>query len=316
MEELDEFDFELYNYIKEYMPITLSELARNVKHSKSMIYKRIKKLEYYGLINIKNQGGVSIILINDQKNPVISIGILRASEYPYILNFVKGLRDIFDHVNIVVYDNAFKEAVDLSTGKIQLAMNPAISLLAINRLSKGMVHIIGGGSGGGSGIAMNPSGKEGHSTSMMSSMELCAEINKLETPRIYSNSGDEILNKVVSGHVRYGVLWEPYLSIASRNNIKTISCELDTCCLLGANASLSEKYEKITKIFSKTISTFKMTNLDGYANLIGMPLDLVKQSVKNYTFFEEPDKNYLKKNLSNIRNVVLPYNVIEQSVII
>jgi len=315
LEELDEFDFELYDIIKEYMPITLSELARTLGHSKSMIHRRIKKLEASGLIKVFNQGGVSIITANLMNDSIITIGILRASEYPYIIKFAKNLEEIFNHVKIVVYDEAYKEALDLSTGKLKLAMNPAISLLAIHRISRGQVHIIGGGSGGGSGIINNSNGKNGHSTSIMSSMELCADMNNLEMPRIYSNSGLEILNKVIKGEVRQGVVWEPYLSIASKSNLKTTSCELETCCLLGAHSSLYDKYEKISKAFSDAISG-NISNLEGYANIINMPLDLVKLSVKSYTFFEEPDKNYLKSIISNLRNTILPSDIIEKSVII
>ncbi|MGC8573156.1 MAG: winged helix-turn-helix transcriptional regulator [Caldisphaera sp.] len=315
MEELDEIDFELYDIIKEYMPITLSELARNLGHSKSMIYRRVKKLENSGLIKVSYQGGVSIITANQKNDSIITIGILRASEYPYIIKFAKKLENIFNHVKIVVYDEAYKEALDLSIGKLKLAMNPAVSLLAIHRISRGQVHIIGGGSGGGSGIINNLNGKNGHSTSIMSSMELCADMNKLEMPRVYGNSGQEILNKVLKGEVRQGVIWEPFLSIASKNNLKITSCELDTCCLLGAHSSLYDKYDKISKAFSDAISS-DISDLEGYANIINMPLDVVKLSVKSYSFFEEPDKNYLKSIISNLRNTILPSDIIERSVII
>ncbi|MGC9134571.1 MAG: MarR family transcriptional regulator [Caldisphaera sp.] len=315
MEELDEIDFELYDIIKEYMPITLSELARNLGHSKSMIYRRVKKLENSGLIKVSYQGGVSIITANQKNDSIITIGILRASEYPYIIKFAKKLENIFNHVKIVVYDEAYKEALDLSIGKLKLAMNPAVSLLAIHRISRGQVHIIGGGSGGGSGIINNLNGKNGHSTSIMSSMELCADMNKLEMPRVYGNSGQEILNKVLKGEVRQGVIWEPFLSIASKNNLKITSCELDTCCLLGAHSSLYDKYDKISKAFSDAISS-DISDLEGYANIINMPLDVIKLSVKSYSFFEEPDKNYLKSIISNLRNTILPSDIIERSVII
>jgi predicted transcriptional regulator len=315
LEELDEIDFELYDIIKEYMPITLSELARNLGHSKSMIYRRVKKLENSGLIKVSYQGGVSIITANQKNDSIITIGILRASEYPYIIKFAKKLENIFNHVKIVVYDEAYKEALDLSIGKLKLAMNPAVSLLAIHRISRGQVHIIGGGSGGGSGIINNLNGKNGHSTSIMSSMELCADMNKLEMPRVYGNSGQEILNKVLKGEVRQGVIWEPFLSIASKNNLKITSCELDTCCLLGAHSSLYDKYDKISKAFSDAISS-DISDLEGYANIINMPLDVIKLSVKSYSFFEEPDKNYLKSIISNLRNTILPSDIIERSVII
>ena len=315
MEELDEIDFELYDIIKEYMPITLSELARNLGHSKSMIYRRVKKLENSGLIKVSYQGGVSIITANQKNDSIITIGILRASEYPYIIKFAKKLENIFNHVKIVVYDEAYKEALDLSIGKLMLSVNPAVSLLAIHRISRGQVHIIGGGSGGGSGIINNLNGKNGHSTSIMSSMELCADMNKLEMPRIYGNSGQEILNKVLKGEVRQGVIWEPFLSIASKNNLKITSCELDTCCLLGAHSSLYDKYDKISKAFSDAISS-DISDLEGYANIINMPLDVVKLSVKSYNFFEEPDKNYLKSIINNLRNTILPSDIIERSVII
>jgi predicted transcriptional regulator len=305
----------MFERLKEYAPITISELSRTLGYSKSMVYNRVKKLEKEGLVKIKNQGGVSIIEIIEKKNPMLYVGILRASEYPYIIDFAKKLEDKYKYVQIKVYDDAFKETVDLSLGKIQLAMSPAISLMSIHRISKGEVFIIGGGSGGGSGIINNPNGNEGHTTSMMSSMELCAEIHKVEMPRLYSSSGKEILENVEKGRVRYGIVWEPYLTLAKRKQMKTIPCQLDTCCLLGAHKSLYDDFDKIKKMLSDSISRINNANLETYSDIIMMPKEIVKDSIKSYSFFEEPDKNYLKNILSNMRNVILPENIVSQAII-
>ena len=314
MEPLDQVDYELLDRIAELMPITISELSRATGWSKSMVDKRVRKLLRHGLVEVRVQGRVSIITAREEKNPAVTIGILRASEYPYIIKFVKLLKGVYEHVNIKVYDDAFKEAMDLSTGRIKLAMAPAISLLIMNRMSRGRVFIIGGGSGHGSGIVTNPGGAGGHTTSMMSSMELCAEISRLEMPRVYSRSGWEMMEKIERGLVKHAVLWEPYLTFAKKRNYSVEGCELEVCCLLGAHSSLREDFGKIRKLFSSSVSAVKGADIEGYSRIIGMPTNLVKESVMSYTFFEEPDKNYLKRVLDSMRKISLPGTIVSDAI--
>jgi predicted transcriptional regulator len=311
---LDQVDTDVMKAIADYGPLTLSELSRTLGWSKSMVLKRVRKLESLGLIRVRDEGGVIIISPGGSRAeaPAV-IGIVRASEYPYIMRLVKRLSDRYGSVTVKVYDDALQEAMDLAAGRIQLAMAPAITLITLNRLTAGSVHIVGGGSQGGAGIVTGR-GELGHATSRMSSMELCAEVNRLEPPRVYANGGDSILNMVLRGQVREAVIWEPYLSIAERRGLKVEHCDLETCCLLGANSSLEGEYDRIAKAMEEAVSEVREADLQAYANLVGMPYELVSESIKSYSFLERPDREVLRRLLPYMRSVALLSSAVNEAV--
>ncbi len=146
---LDEADTSILSLISDKGPITLSEISRELGWSKSMIHRRLRKLADLGLITLKEVGGVTIASPGSTRSSTVAlIGILRASEYPYVIPLIRRLRDRFGHVEVRVYDDAYMEVMDLAAGKIQLAFAPAVTLLLMNRVTRGGVYIVGGGSSG------------------------------------------------------------------------------------------------------------------------------------------------------------------------
>ena len=303
---LDEVDLDIYDLVASSGPLTLSELARRLGSSKSMVHRRVRGMEAAGVLRVYEEGGVTIVGLPEggPRRPV-EVGIVRASEYPYVIPLTKALRDRYGAVRVKVYDDALQLALDLAAGKVQLAFAPSVTLALVNRLTGGRVHIIGGGSKGGASIISGGRG-EGHATSRLSSMEYCAESAGLEGPRVYARGGDEIVRSVETGRTRYGVVWEPYATIARLRGLKVEPCELETCCLLGANSSIEAEYERISRIAAEAISRARSVDPDAYANLIGMDPQLVKASLGSYSFLEEPDLGVLGRMLPGLRSAAIP----------
>ncbi len=311
---LDEADTAILSVVTDKGPMTLSEISRELGWSKSMIHRRLRKLSELGLLNVREVGGVTIVSAGSGRSSAVAfIGILRASEYPYVLPLVRGLRDRFGHVEVRVYDDAYKEALDLVAGRIQLAFAPAITLLVMHRITRGGVYIVGGGSGGGAALVMGRSG-EGHATTRMSSMELCAASLRLQPPRIYASSGDEILRLVDTGRARTGVVWEPYATIARRRGLRVEPCELETCCLLGASSSIEEMFDYVSRLAEESIAGGRNVDLRAYSQLVGLPYELVSESVKSYDFIDSPDKGVLARIVARSGDVILPSNVLDEAV--
>ncbi len=309
MEDVDKIDIEILEAVERFSPVTLSELVRALGLSKSSVWKRIRKLSIQGFVEIRKQGGTLLILKGAKDLPVriLRLGILRASEYPYILHFRRALKDIYDDVKIIVYDEAFKLALDLASGRIHLGMAPVPSLLLAHRASLGRVKIVGGGSGGGSGIAVGNSG-QGHATTMASTMELCAEHEGLEGPRIYMRRGDKLLEALRKGVVKKAVLWEPYLTLAREEGFDVIECDLPFCCVLGGHVSISDRFEKIKELFALSISRLRALGFDSssYSNLVSLPRPLIEKTARSYTFLEETPINEIKRLWNELSKVILP----------
>lgn len=316
--DIDSIDDEILREVEKRGRVTPSELSRSLKWSKAMVWRRLKKLESMGLLRSTKIGGVVIYEFAQPPKPqgLFRLGILRASEYPYILPFTRRLRSLYSKVEVLVYDEAFKLASELARGRLHAAMIPAVTALLVHRASGGAIYIVGGGSRGGAGVITGP-GDSGHATSMASTMELCAVSEGLPGPRVYASSGSEILELVVEGKVKYGVVWEPYLTQASRMGLKVQECNIPVCCLLTVHRSLLDQSEHLSAIFSEAVDYAKRGSVDltAYSNLVKLSYHLVAESVRRYEFLNEPPMEDLKRAWGIIRDAALPSNTLENSII-
>lgn len=306
----DSVDVEILETLEETGPITLSELSRTMGMSKGALWKRVRKLSGLGLIKARRVGGILILEVERLQSPpvMVKIGLLRASEYPYILGLARRLRDTFYGVKLLVYDEARRLAFDLARGRIHLAMAPLVALLLAHRLSGGAVRIVGGGSGGGASIVRSANGAGGHATTMSSSMELCAELRGLKGPRIYASSGEEVLHLLLQGRVEAAALWEPYAARASRMGFDVEDCGLPVCCLLGAHASLEPHYPRIARAMEESVSDASRGNWDpgAYAELTGLPRAEVEETSKHYIFLEDPPTDVVRKLWAHVAKAAVP----------
>ncbi|MGC8847434.1 MAG: helix-turn-helix domain-containing protein [Conexivisphaera sp.] len=311
---INDLDLMIYGHIAEGGELTLSEISRLSGRSKGVIFRHLRKLSALGMIEVREVGGVLLASPSRSPRRVVAIGIMRAAEYPYVLGILRGLRDIYGPVRVLVYEDAWREAQDLLSGRIQLAMVPALTALVANRLGGGRVQIIGGGSGGGMGVVRGAGGS-GHAVVRTSNTELCAERLGLEGPRFYFGGPGDILGALVSGRAREGVLWEPYLSMASASGLRVEQCEIEHCCLLSANSGIADQYGKISRIAASAISSARSADLQAYARLVDLPVQLVESSVRGYSFHEAPDVAYLERMLDAARRTLLPGSSVRDAVV-
>ncbi|MEB3788351.1 MAG: winged helix-turn-helix transcriptional regulator [Desulfurococcales archaeon] len=314
-------EYTILKHLIDHGPLSINELAEKTGYNRTWIWKKLRELEKKGLVKLSKKGR---ILIADYKEPVkepqvIILGILRAAEYPYILDFHKRLQKKWNTI-IKIYDDAYTLAMHLATGRVHLAMNPSVTLLLAHRISGGKVFIAGGGSGGGAGIIENPRGREGHTTTMASSMEYCAVKEHLPGPRIYARGGDEIIENVSRGITRYGVVWEPYLGLAQAKGLRTRACDLPVCCLLGIHDSMIHHVDKLKRLFAYSVEKIAKrldspVLIDSYSNLIGLPRDLVKRAILSYRYYPETPYDVLQNNAQLIRETLVPFDLVRRAVI-
>lgn len=310
MKGLDNIDYRILEAIEAYNPLSVAELARILGVSRSWAWKRVKRLEKLGLVEAQRHGKVLALAPSKLSyRAVLRVGILRASEYPYIIPLRRRLHSISDTVKVLVYDEAYKLALDLAAGRVHLAMAPLVTLVALHRLTAGRINIVGGGSSGGSGVIYSkaPSGR-GHATTMTSTMELCAEVKGLPGPRVYKSSGQAILDAVASGAIEAGVVWEPYLTRAREIGIPVEDCGLPFCCVLGANRALEHEYGRIGRLMEEAVSEASRGRVDlgAYATLLGFERSIVEATVGSYRFLEEPPVSEARRLLPSIRRTIIP----------
>ena len=311
---IDAVDEDILKAVRTAGQTTISSLASRLGWSKSMVWRRLRKLQRAGLVMLERAGGVVIVRPVPGAHAGLRLGIPRASEYPYLPRFVSYLRSLYNEVSVTVYDNPFSLAVDMVQGKIDAGFMPAPTAILMHRASGGAIFIAGGGSGGGAGIVEGPQG-EGHATTMASTMELCATIEKLPPPRVYASSGDEILNLVEKGVVRYGVVWEPYLTIARDKGFRVTECNLPFCCLLTVRRSLEDDAGRIAEVLEKAVSEALrgLADLDAYSAMVGLPAPLVKRTVSSYRLLEEPPYEDIKRLWPALREALVPGQALDSA---
>jgi len=63
---IDEADADILRLVADKGPLTLSELARELGWSKSMIHRRLRRLASLGLVSLREVGGVVIVSTGQQ----------------------------------------------------------------------------------------------------------------------------------------------------------------------------------------------------------------------------------------------------------
>ncbi|MCS7107088.1 MAG: ArsR family transcriptional regulator [Acidilobaceae archaeon] len=312
---MEQRDLELLDLLEKEGPSTISTLAYKLGIAKSSVSRKVRLLKDMGLVEMKRIGGITLVYRIAGKQPpgTIRIGLLRASEYPYVIDFARRLRDRYSRVELIVYDEAFRLGIDLASNKVQLAFAPVPTLLLAHRISAGRTSIIGGGSGGGAHVIEGREGF-GHATTMASSMELCAEMMRLEGPRIYKRSGKEILDAVKRGETRQGVVWEPYGYLARKEGLRAEACDLPLCCLLGAHEGV-EGLDHIARALSESISASRRSSdFRSYAALVGLEESVIRETTSSYVFYEEVPLEVLKRLWPHVKSSLLPEDAINRAV--
>ncbi len=312
------------------------DIARSLNASRSRVSEIIRELEASGIVErIREEGIVKITL----KNPVDSatstagkilrLGIIWSSEYPFITPFAKKLRDKLGYtLEVIVYSNGLDATWDLVLGKIDLALTPMITQLLYASLTN-KLKIIGGGATGGASIIINPEGRTNVGASTKAStMDLCLTrawkiLGRREEKRIYANSGEELVRKLVRGEAEIVAIWEPLATRLKNMGYREIcSCKdigVNHCCTLAANSSLDQDLlRKISILYHEAIRDYRRDPykwLGWYSAKIGISVNALKHDIR---FYEYKDHLEVEESIKLIKNtgVKIPDPIILRDIVL
>ena len=284
--------------LKKVGEIPQSELVKLSGLSKSRLSEILSELEKQGLIERKRSLGKSLNV--RLSNRFIRLGIIRAAEYPFIIPFVKSLKERGYFVDIVIYENGLKLTKDLVEGKINMGFSPVVTQLIFKRIF-GNFEIIAGGAKGGGGIVGESLCNSIGSTSM-SSMEIWSLLFNPELDLKSYESPEDMINDLEKRKIGAIAIWEPYFTMLSNKGYHVLhKFEALHCCTLAVRNELDS--EIIKKIYEDSFSVFlsqKDRWINSYANLLNSDYLIIKESVKNYVFDSYLDLNEVRRNLRKI----------------
>ena len=289
--------------------ITQAELVKLTSLSRSRVSEILRQLEREGrVIRIRHAGKTYIVKLScyTHKNKIktLKLGILRALEYPFIIPFMKKLRERGFRVQLYVYDNAIPATHELSRGSLDLALTPLVTQFYFHELT-GALKIIGGGALGGAyivlssnkaNIAINDLEHMNGASTKISTMELCGlAVTKGKFNRVYVNKVEDYLKYMVRKIVDYSIIWQPYAKILEERKCRILAkCE-DVigpyyCCTLAINTGISDNLiDLITRLY---IDAFKglQDNVKDYMKALARIIDIdegyVNYSLNSYSFIE------------------------------
>ncbi|AWR97695.1 MarR family transcriptional regulator [Acidianus sulfidivorans JP7] len=278
-----------------------SELVKISGISKSRISEVLSQLEKEGIIKRRTIAGKNLIVSLNEKR-FLRLGIITAAEYPFIMPFVKKLKEKNIDVEIKIYNNGLDVTKDLALGKIDLGFSPVVSQMIFSKIFN--INIIAGGAKGGGGIVGN---SNDIGSTVLSSMEVWT-LKELKDVRIIPfNSPLEMLDKFERKQINAIAIWEPYLSILEAKG-HTISHNFDYnhCCTLAVRDGL--EYDEIKKIYEDSFSWFMSSKdrwISSYANLLNQDYNLLKKSTLRYEFDSYLDLHEIYNTLKK-SNIYIP----------
>ncbi|ARM76460.1 DUF7343 domain-containing protein [Acidianus manzaensis] len=278
-----------------------SELVKISGISKSRISELLSDLEKQGVIKRQVIAGKNLIVSLNEKR-FLRLGIITAAEYPFIIPFVKKMKEKNIEVEIKIYNNGLDVTRDLALGKIDLGFSPVVSQIIFSKVFN--INIIAGGAKGGGGI-VGDSCKVG--STVLSSMEVWTLEELKDVKIIPYNSPIDMINSFEKKEIKAIAIWEPYLSILESKGYEiSHAFDYNHCCTLAVRNGL--EYEKIKSIYEESFSWFLSSKdrwISDYANLLGQDYNLLKKSVNRYEFDSYLDLNDIYKKLKK-SNIYVP----------
>ncbi|MFP3217943.1 MarR family transcriptional regulator [Acidianus sp.] len=292
----------ILSILKEMGSLPQTELVKISGMSKSRVSEILNELEKEGIIFRKQLVGKNLIVsLNETK--FLRLGIINAAEYPFIIPFIKKLREKGIEVEVKIYDNGLQVTKDLVLGKIDMGFSPVISQIIFSKIFD--IKIIAGGAKGGAGI-VGESCNIG--STVMSSMETWTLAEVKNANIIPFNSPQELVKNFEIKKVPAIAIWEPYLSILeSKGHKVTHVFEPNHCCTLAIRSSLEDE-EKIKEIYEDAFSWFLSSKdrwISDYSNLLGEDYNIMKKASERYYFDSYLDLKEVYKNLKKM-NIYIP----------
>lgn len=288
----------IISILKQYGSLPQSELVRISGISKSRLSEILSDLEKSGVVKRKIIAGKNLMVSLNEKR-FLRLGIIKAAEYPFIIPFIKKMRERGTDVEVKIYDNGLDVTKDLALGKIDLGFSPVISQVIFSKVFN--IKIIAGGAKGGGGIIGNS--YEIGST-ILSSMEMWTLAELPDATIIPFNSPSDLVESFERKRVNAIAIWEPYLTELQSKGYKMYhEFEHIHCCSLGAREGID--YDEIKKVYEDAFSWFLSSKdrwLNDYSNLLGQDYNLIKKATQRYEFDSYLDLNeiYKKMRKSNI----------------
>ncbi len=307
-----------------------SSIYKALSVSKSRVSEVLKDLEERNIIKRQKIGKNYIISLSSYAKGTenfIKIGIIKSSEYGYIIPLRKILKERGVDLEIKVYDSGIGVMKDLIMGRLDFGISPAISQIFFAYAGFPVKIIAPAGSGGGYLFSNVKDEKPKALSSRLSTMEMMLRtaINSsiIRDPAQVSYFDDpmEAISDYLKGKADTITVWEPFAGMLRAEGMREAYkySEMEHyCCTLSAHSSLKENIiERFKKDFYKSVNLYEKNResyIFAYSALLGLPYGLVEGSLNDYRYHHDLDLKLLERQLA-YAGVTIPNPSILKTVI-
>lgn len=321
-----------------------SDLVRQSGFSKSRVSEVLAMLEKKGLVSRASLGKNARIVPSERlkdkvqskrKSKVLTLGMIRASEYPFVLPFEKLLRERAGiKLRPVIYENGIDISRDLAQFRLDLGIAPVLTHFVFFSTGSPIKMLAPAGSGGSAIIARSSRLRSNNSdnfkvaTTKLSTMELLvrSSMSDGDLPEDslvrYYDSPKALLNAIISREADAACIWEPFSSLLIKNgDFKKLQCgdttsKENVCCALAAGNHLEIKViERVVKSYEEALLDYQKNPelyLSPYSEFMHFNSKIVRAASKEYSYPNELDSRKLARQFERAGIAIpLPSSVSE-----
>ncbi|MGC8619879.1 MAG: MarR family transcriptional regulator [Thermoplasmata archaeon] len=271
---------------------TQTQLRNELNISKSYLSEILNKMENENYIR-REKISERTVLITINKEKILNVGILKATEYAAVFLTQKDLKDLL--INIYVFNNALEEMKSLTTEKIDIAFAPIITGF-IFHLMDNRIILLSACAKGGSGIIFHKKNGTIGST-MLSTMDFQSRHYLKDFSSIrYFLSPEDMIKSYKKEEIEAISIWEPFFSSFKKDK-KIFNGKDHYCCgFLVFKNKINKSILKFQKAFEFNTNELRKGNrIKEASNIMSkffkMDRNLIEESMNNYEFINEIEKN-------------------------
>ncbi|MEM0059242.1 MAG: transcriptional regulator [Desulfurococcaceae archaeon] len=293
----------LRNHQGSYVP--QSFIYRALGASKSRVSEILSELEHEGLISRITVGRTKIVYIYPQlreadfelKQRVLKLGIVFSSEYLFLGDFIKKLREKNINVEVIVYRDGLEATIALAKNAVDLALSPLVGQLYIYPVYR-TYKVILAGLKGGFRVLSSKAGDAVYS-SIISTMDyvrhylVSRKLIEASETLYYKDPGQ--ITSLFKRKGGYVVTWHPVYLELEKHGFRELytpsELEIDFCCTLGISNTVGKRtYKLIKEAYLASIDEYARNpgrNIEYYASLTGIDTSVLKTAVDEYKVSSE-----------------------------
>jgi predicted transcriptional regulator len=310
-----------------------TDLVRQSGFSKSRVSEVLSYLQAKGLISRISLGKNFKIISRKYQNKIgenvpekdpskktLTLGLIRASEYPFVLPFQKALHQEMDlSLRFVQYDNGMDLSRDLYNLRLDLGIAPVLTHFFFFSMGSPIKMIAPAGSGGCAILFKESTQKSRRdftvATTKLSTMEMMlrssireGDLSSSTTTR-YFTSPKQMMNAAICGEVDAACIWEPYSTMLLRKRgFKKLFNYEDNgndhiCCAVAAGNHLAiDKLRRITSILGNSLEIYQRSPenyLSAYSELMRFDKKTIESASKKYSYPTNLDHRKLARQLED-----------------